>query len=278
MPKNVKLLLTENVESLGIVGDVVNVRTGYARNFLLPRALATTPSDEMIKAVASKRAEAQKQLAELRKQREELVKKIEGIEITMVRSCNDLGHLYASVTQQEIATALKEAGHAGVKPRDVRLHMSIKRIDNYDVHIKFESDLEATIKLHVNADRKLDLDKAREAEAEAAAAAAAQGEAAPAEGSAVAEPKPAKGDKKAKGKDAGEPGDKPAADKGEKAGEEKAKSKGEKSQGDKPKKDKPAKSDDKPAAEAPAKKSEWGKVVDKGPADMPVFRPRRERK
>ena len=55
MAKSLKLLLIENVEALGIVGDVVNVRSGYARNFLLPRGLATQPSEERIKELAGKR-------------------------------------------------------------------------------------------------------------------------------------------------------------------------------------------------------------------------------
>jgi large subunit ribosomal protein L9 len=164
MARNIKLMLTENVESLGIVGDVVNVRIGYARNFLLPRELATQPSEEAIKAVAAKRAEAEKQLAALRKDREVLTKKMDKAEISITRSCNDLGHLYASVTQQEIATALAAAGFAGVRPRDVRLTQNIKRIDHYDVHIKFESDLEATIKLHVLPDRKIEQEKREEME------------------------------------------------------------------------------------------------------------------
>lgn len=158
MARNIKLMLTENVDSLGIIGDVVNVRIGYARNFLLPRNMATKPSDEAIKAVAARRAEAEKQLAELRKDREALVKKLEKVEISLTRSCNDLGHLYGSVTQQEIAKALADAGYKGIKPRDVRLNQAIKRVDNYDVHIKFEADLDATIKLHVLPDRKLDAD------------------------------------------------------------------------------------------------------------------------
>ncbi len=62
MAKNIKLLLVENVEALGIVGDVVNVRIGYARNFLLPRSLATQPTDELVKSLAAKRAEAEKQV------------------------------------------------------------------------------------------------------------------------------------------------------------------------------------------------------------------------
>jgi large subunit ribosomal protein L9 len=159
MPKNIKLMLTENVDSLGIVGDVVNVRVGYARNFLLPRSMATTPTEEAIAAVAARRAEAQRLVAEQRKQREELVHKLEGVHLKMMRSCNDLGHLYASVTQQEIAAALAQEGYPGIKPRDVRLNVNIKRVDTYDVPIKFEQDLEAHIKITVQPDRKLELDR-----------------------------------------------------------------------------------------------------------------------
>lgn len=158
MAKNVKLLLLESVDSLGIVGDVVNVRLGYARNFLLPRNLATTPSDELVKSLAAKRAEAERQLALLRKQREELSAKLQGIEVVLTKSCNDLGILYGAITQQELSTALGAQGF-GVKPRDVRLTEVIKRVGAYDVHVKLDSDLDAIIKLKVNPDRELDLHK-----------------------------------------------------------------------------------------------------------------------
>ncbi|MDX2016985.1 MAG: 50S ribosomal protein L9 [Planctomycetota bacterium] len=180
MARNVKLLLTENVDTLGIVGDVVNVRTGYARNFLLPRNLATTPSEAKIKELAAKRAEAERQLALLRKQREELTGKLAGVEVTLTKSCNDQGILYGAITQQEVATALVEKGFA-VKPRDVRMGQVIKRVDTYDVHIKLDSDLDAVIKLWVVADRKLDLEKAGKDE-EAAEKAPAQAEGAATEG------------------------------------------------------------------------------------------------
>jgi large subunit ribosomal protein L9 len=273
MAKNVKLLLTESVDSLGIVGDVVNVRTGFARNFLLPRNMATTPTEEAIKAVATKRADAEKQLAELRKQREALIKKLEGIEVTIQRSCNDLGHLYASVTQQEIATALGAAGYPGVKPRDVRLNQNIKRIDTYDVHIKFDSDMDATIKLWVVADRKLDIDAARE-EAEAAEAAAkaqqaAEGEGAQVGAEAATEEKPGKDRKDKGGRDA-KPGKEAKGGEGDQAApEEKPRKKGKKDGGQQ-------------AAAAPAveekKVSTWGKPVEKPKfEDLGVRRPRRDR-
>lgn len=258
MAKNIELLLTENVEALGIVGDVVRVRTGYARNYLLPRDLATQPSEEKIKELSAKRAEAQRQVAEFRKHREELSEKLQGVEVHLIRSCNDQGILYGAITQQDIATELNKAGHA-VKPRDIRLNQVIKRIDTYDIHVKLDSDLDATIKLWVVADRKLDIDKPHEPEAPA------QRDAEAAEGAEGAEPKA-----KPEGKAKGEKGDK--APKGDAAAAS-AGGDGEK----KPKKAKgEGKSDGaKPEAEAPKATTGWGKVVEK-----PSFtgdKPRRDR-
>lgn len=157
MAKSIELLLTSTVEPLGIVGDVVSVKAGYARNFLLPRDLATTPSDEKIAELAAARAEAQKDRELRRQQREEMVGKLAGFEITLTRACNDQGLLYGSVSQQDIADALAEEGYE-VRARDVRLPHAIKRIDSYEIPVKPESDLEANIKLWVVADRELDLD------------------------------------------------------------------------------------------------------------------------
>jgi large subunit ribosomal protein L9 len=163
MARSVKLLLTENVDNLGIVGDVVNVRLGFARNYLLPFNYATTPSDELIASLAEKRAVAEKDVAARRSQREEMIGKLNGQQLTLTRACNDQGQLYGSVTQQDIANALKEVGFV-VAPREVRLPTTIKRIDAFDIHIKVDTDLEADIKLWVVADRELDLDQDEEME------------------------------------------------------------------------------------------------------------------
>lgn len=161
MARTIELLLTENVENLGIVGDVVHVRPGFARNFLLPRELATEPTQEKIQALAVRRAEAEKELARLRAERESMVSRLEGHEITIERSCNDQGMLYGSVTQRDIAEILQGEGF-DVRMRDVRLGQTIKRIDSYEVVVKPENDLEATIKVWVVSDRKLDLDDQRD--------------------------------------------------------------------------------------------------------------------
>ncbi len=225
MAKSTKLLLLESVDSLGIVGDVVNVRLGYARNFLLPRSLATTPSDELVQQLASKRAEAQRQLALLRKQREEIIGKLQGVEVSLTKSVNDQGILYGAITQQELSAALGEKGF-GVKAREVRLTEVIKRIGNYDVHVKLDSDLDAVIKLHVLPDRELDLAKHEPGEGEDGAEGkrGRRGEDAPegaVDGADVKADKPAKGEKHAKGD---KKGDKPA--KSEPKPEAKAETKG----------------------------------------------------
>ncbi len=260
MARNVKLLLTENVEALGIVGDVVNVRTGYARNFLLPRELATAPSEDKIKALSAKRAEAERMVAEQRKQREELSKKLVGVEVHLTRSCNDQGILYGAITQQDVSEALLAMGYI-VKPRDVRLAQVIKRVDTYDIHIKLDSDLDSTIKLWVVADRKLDLARGHEPAPEEQAPAAG------AEGAAPAEKTDAKAEPKAKAPKT----DVKPAEKADKGGEPK------------PEKKKAEKKEKKAAGEG---KSDDAKGGDRGaskwarPAEQSVdfgFRPAREK-
>ncbi len=218
MARNVKLLLIESVDTLGIVGDVVNVRLGYARNFLMPRGLATTPSEELIKSLAAKRAQAEKHVAELRKAREDTVHKLEGFHIALERPTNDMGILYAAVTHAEIATLLAGMGHKNVRPRDVRLAQTIKRIGSYDVTVKFDSDLEAAIKLDVKSDRKLEMLEEIQAAEEAARAAAHRhpaegeqpapevgaGEAKDGGAGGEAKPRKAKGEGKGGGADKGE--------------------------------------------------------------------------
>lgn len=269
MAVNVELLLIENVEALGIVGDVVKVRTGYARNFLLPRNLATQPSPEKVKALAGKRAEAETMLAEQRRQRKELAGKLQGVEVTLVRSCNDQGILYGSITQQDIATALLALGH-GVKPRDIRISQVMKRVDSFDVHVKLDSDLDSIIKVIVQPDRKLELER-HEAEAKETKKAGPDEHAQ--EGAAEAAPAEATAEGKGEGK--------PAAKGGGGGGEAKDGEKKPKVKKDRPEKSKEdAKSSkEADAAAAAAAKSVWGKPIDDSAKNLiPAARPRRERR
>jgi large subunit ribosomal protein L9 len=216
MARTLELLLIENVEGSGIVGDVVKVRKGFARNYLLPRGMATQPSAEKIKELAGKRADAERQIAELRRQREDLIKKLDGYKLEMVRSCNDLGILYGAITQHEISQALAKAGFAGIKDREVRIGSAMKRVDTYDLDVKFASDLVASIKLEIKPDRPLDLRRMGAEEPAAAAAPAAAGEAVlPAEKNTKDKTAKAPKAEKAEGEKAEKPAKAEKADKGE---------------------------------------------------------------
>ena len=155
MVKNTELLLLSTVENLGIVGDVVKVKTGYARNFLLPQGLAEKPTPSKIESLKEAHAAAQAEMNALRSARLQIVEQLTDITITLVRSCNDQGSLYGSVTPRDISDALKEAGH-GVTPEYVRLAHPIRHIGSHPVPIQFDKDLKAEVTLVVNPDRELE--------------------------------------------------------------------------------------------------------------------------
>jgi len=170
MARPVELLLLRNVENLGIVGDIVKVRPGYARNYLLPHALAEHPTDAKIEALKEARAKALAEIAAQRQLREETIGKLTGISIKLVRSCNDQGVLYGSITQRDIADALVAAGYA-VDMRAVRLAAPFRRIGSYTCLIQFDRDLKADITVDVSADRTLEsMEEAKKAEEAAEAA------------------------------------------------------------------------------------------------------------
>ena len=153
--KNVELLLNETVENLGIVGDVVKVKPGFARNYLLPLEIAEVPTEEKIEALKEKRATAKAQLEALRAQRVETTGKLEGISLKLTRSCNDQGVLYGSVTQRDISDALAE-GDLMVEERAIRLNQPIRRVGSYTTLIQFEKELRVEIAIEILPDRTLE--------------------------------------------------------------------------------------------------------------------------
>ena len=153
--KNVALLLNETIEHLGIVGDVVTVKPGYARNYLLPLGIAEVPTDEKIEALKEQRATAHAQLEALRTERTETIGKLVGITIKLTRSCNDQGALYGSVTQRDIVDALGE-GDLSVTEGAIRLHQPMRRVGTYSVVVQFEKDLRAEVGIEILPDRTLE--------------------------------------------------------------------------------------------------------------------------
>ncbi|QDU72138.1 50S ribosomal protein L9 [Mucisphaera calidilacus] len=156
--KQVELLLLESIDNLGLVGDVVKVKPGFARNYLLPRGFAEPPTEEKVAALADVRAKAAAEQERIRSEQEALIEKIAGYELTLERAANDQGVLFGGVSQHEIAESLREAGFA-VEDRHIRIGNQVKRIDQYHIPVWLNKDLKTEITLNIVSDRPLDLDE-----------------------------------------------------------------------------------------------------------------------
>lgn len=162
--RTVELLLVENVDNLGIVGDVVNVKPGYARNFLLPRGLATVPTPEAIEALQERRREVEAELKRLEEAQHQLIDRLDGYELTLERAANEQGVLFGGVSQHDVSEALQAQGF-DVEDRYVRLGDKIERLDSYTVPIVINKELKTEIKLWVVSDKPMEETPADDEEA-----------------------------------------------------------------------------------------------------------------
>jgi large subunit ribosomal protein L9 len=143
-----KLLLTKNIDKLGIVGDVVDVSAGYGRNYLLPHGLATEPTEANTRKLAEARRLAEQERARERAELEALSKRLEDVEVTIRARTNEEGVLYGSVGVKEIVAALADEGYY-LKPEQVHLDKPIRHLDNVSVDIHLASDLRSAVKVWV---------------------------------------------------------------------------------------------------------------------------------
>ena len=143
-----KVLLRKNVYKLGKIGDVVEVKNGYARNYLVPHRIAYKPTEANIKAVESEKVKYLEELAEQRKELQVRADAVNGKEVTIAARANVDGHLYGSVGPAQIAAALTEIG-AIVNPDEVMMGQAIRQLDKYDVEIRFEEDVTAKVSVWV---------------------------------------------------------------------------------------------------------------------------------
>lgn len=143
-----QLLLRENVDKLGRRGDIVEVKPGYARNYLLPQAKAILVSPRNAKQVERAKAAIIKEEAEKRARLEDLARLLSEVSCTFTVKATDEGHLYGSVGSREIVEAIKEAGHT-VEEDEIGLKEPIKEIGLYPVVISLHEDVTAEVRIWV---------------------------------------------------------------------------------------------------------------------------------
>jgi large subunit ribosomal protein L9 len=144
-----QVILLENVENLGRIGDLVNVTDGYARNFLLPRKLvAAADANNIAKIEHHKRSLEKKRLA-ARGAADELAKKLADHSCTLSRKVGEGDKLFGSVSTSDIADSLKKAGFSAVEKRMIQMEHPIKALGVHPVTIRLESEVTATMKVWV---------------------------------------------------------------------------------------------------------------------------------
>jgi large subunit ribosomal protein L9 len=143
-----EVLLMDQVEGLGIEGDVVKVADGYARNFLFPRGIATEVTEGKKRQIEKKRAERLVHLEKEKSAAQELLKKIEGIECTIAAKVGETGTMFGSVNVQQILEKVAEQGLTIDKSKVV-LASPLHELGVFDVAIKLHPEVTATLKVWI---------------------------------------------------------------------------------------------------------------------------------
>ena len=142
------IILLERVAKLGQMGEVVSVKEGYARNFLLPQGKALRANAANLAKFEAEKAQMEARNLETKKEAEALSAKLDGEQFVVIRSASDAGALYGSVTTRDAAEIATEAGYT-VDKRQVVLTGAVKDLGLHEVIIKLHPEVEATITLNV---------------------------------------------------------------------------------------------------------------------------------
>ena len=144
-----QVILMEKVANLGNLGDVVKVKDGFARNFLLPQGKAKRATEANIAAFEAKRAELEKAQAEALAKAQERGAKLDGLTLQIAQKAGVDGRLFGSVTNYDIVEALKAQGHE-VERAMVRMPEGpLKQVGDYEIQIQLHTDLVVTVKISV---------------------------------------------------------------------------------------------------------------------------------
>jgi large subunit ribosomal protein L9 len=143
-----EVILLERVEKLGAIGDVVKVKDGFARNYLLPRKKALRANEANRKVFEANRARIEEENAQRRSDAEKSSKGVEGKSVKLIRQASNAGHLYGSVSARDIAEALEAVG-AHVAKSQVVLDRPIKEIGVHEVKVALHPEVAVTVKVNV---------------------------------------------------------------------------------------------------------------------------------
>lgn len=148
MPTNVQVILRHDMGKLGKSGDLVKVRPGYARNFLLPRGYAVPATTAQINRIAHEKAVALVRAEKIRKEAEELAAKLTALAIQIQAKTGEEDRLFGSITSKDIHAAIKAKG-LEIDRKQIALPEPIKALGTYEIPVKLLPNVSATLKVEV---------------------------------------------------------------------------------------------------------------------------------
>jgi len=148
MEKKMEVILLERIEKLGQMGDIVNVKPGYARNYLLPQHKAMRASEDNRKHFEAQRAQMEAVNLDRRAEAAKVAEKMEGLSVIVVRQAGEAGQLYGSVSARDIAEAVSEAGFT-VTRQQVDLGHPIKALGLYDIRVSLHPEVVVSVVANV---------------------------------------------------------------------------------------------------------------------------------
>ena len=143
-----EVILLERVAKLGQMGEVVNVKNGYARNFLLPQGKALRSSKESLAVFEAQRAQLEARNLETKGEAEKLAEKLDGQQFVIIRSASDAGSLYGSVTTRDAADVAKAEGFT-IDKKQISLNAPIKELGLHGLEVVLHPEVSATITVNV---------------------------------------------------------------------------------------------------------------------------------
>jgi large subunit ribosomal protein L9 len=143
-----QIILLERVEKLGQMGDLVNVKTGYARNFLIPQGKALRANKASMERFEAERAQREASNLERRKDAETEAGKMQGLAVSMVRAASEMGQLFGSVTSRDIADAITEAGFT-ITRNQVIMDRSIKTLGLTEARIHLHPEVSVAVIVNI---------------------------------------------------------------------------------------------------------------------------------
>ena len=165
-----EIILLEKIERLGQMGDIVNVKNGYARNYLLPQKKALRKTKDNLALFEAKRKEYEAYNLKLKTEAEALAEKMKNLSVVIIRQAAETGQLYGSVTVRDIAEAIHDAGFK-VERRQIDLNQPFKNMGIFDVRLSLHPDVSQTVRVNIarsEDDAKRSFKKKAEVEAKAA--------------------------------------------------------------------------------------------------------------